>query len=84
MTDLTTIPTETLERMRTKVRTVLYILIGLDIVAVAVLAYLVVNPDTRRTAAIMAPALLMPSLALVPVVTRLSAITKVLEARAKT
>ena len=47
---------------------------GIDVVAVAVFALLLVRPDQRRLVPILAPLLLLPTFAIVPVVGRLGAI----------
>jgi hypothetical protein len=74
MTDLTQIPTTTLTRMYAKVRLIMFVAIGLDVVAVAVLAWLLMSPNQRRLVPFLAPVLLLPTIAIVPVVGRLGAI----------
>lgn len=74
MSDLSQIPTDTLQRMQRKVRTIMFALLGLDAVAVSALAYLFLTPSLRRMAFILAPALLLPTLAIVPIIGRLGAI----------
>jgi len=73
MNDLPRIPTETLRRMYAKVRTIMFVVIGIDVVAVAVFALLLVSPGQRRLVPILAPLLLLPTFAIVPVVGRLGA-----------
>ncbi len=60
--------------MSVKIRTVMFSLLGLDLVAVAALVYLLMTPSTRRMVPILAPVFLLPTLAIVPVVGRLGAI----------
>lgn len=74
MTDLTQIPTATLTRMYAKVRLIMFVAIGLDVVAVAVLVWLLMSPSQRRLVPFLAPVLLLPTIAIVPVVGRLGAI----------
>ena len=74
MNELSPIPTPTLKRMYTKVRTIMFVVIGVDVVAVAVFALLMVSPGTRRLVPILAPFLLLPTIAIVPVLGRLGAI----------
>jgi hypothetical protein len=74
MDDLKKIPTETLKRMHAKVRTIMFVALGLDAVAVAVLALLLMSPDKRRMVPYLAPILLLPTIAIVPVVGRVGAI----------
>lgn len=81
MDDLSRIPTETLQRMHQKVRTVMFALIGLDVVAVSAFAFLLLQPTMRRVVPFLAPALLLPTLAIVPVVGRMGAISLELRKR---
>jgi hypothetical protein len=81
MTDLAQIPTDTLQRMHNKVRTVMFALIGVDVVAVSVFAFLLLQPTMRRIIPFLAPALLLPTLAIVPVVGRMGAISLELKKR---
>jgi hypothetical protein len=74
MNDLSQIPTETLTRMYATVRTILFVTIGIDAVAVAAFALRMVSPGQRRLVPIVAPILLLPTIAIVPVVGRLGAI----------
>jgi hypothetical protein len=52
----------------------MFVAIGLDVVAVAVLAWLLMSPSQRRLVPFLAPVLLLPTIAIVPVVGRLGAI----------
>jgi hypothetical protein len=74
MDDLSQIPTATLQRMHNKVRTIMFALIGVDMVAVATFAFLLLQPNLRRLVPFLAPALLLPTLAIVPVVGRMGVI----------
>ena len=81
MRDLTPIPTATLERMQAKVRRIMFMLIGLDLVAVSTLAILLLDQEKRRLVPFLAPQLLLPALVTVPVVGRLGAISVELRER---
>jgi hypothetical protein len=74
MNDLTPIPTATLRRMYAKVRTIMFGAFIVDLVAVGIFAVLVMRPDSRRMVPFLAPILLLPTIALVPLVGRLGAI----------
>ncbi|MBY0491960.1 MAG: hypothetical protein K2R93_19115 [Gemmatimonadaceae bacterium] len=81
MDDLSRIPTDTLQRMHAKVRTIMFALLGLDVVAVSAFAFLLIKPELRRIVPFLAPALLLPTLAIVPVVGRMGAISLELKKR---
>lgn len=82
MTDLTQIPTDTLVRMQNKLRTVMFVILGLDLVAMAVLVFLLMSPANRRMVPFLAPVLLLPTIGIVPVVGRVGAIGVELKRRA--
>lgn len=67
--------------MHQKVRTIMFALIGLDVVAVSAFAFLLIQPNMRRVVPFLAPALLLPTLAIVPVVGRMGAISLELRKR---
>lgn len=81
MSDLAQIPTETLRRMRDRVRRLMVVMAALDAVAVTVLALLLLSPTRQRLVPFLAPILLLPTIAVVPVVMRLGAIRAELRRR---
>jgi hypothetical protein len=82
MTDLSPIPTATLQRMHAKVRRLMNALIAIDVVAVGAFALLMLSRRGRLVPFLL-PVLLLPTIALVPVVGRFGAISLELKTRAR-
>lgn len=80
MSDLKTLPAETLEAMKRRLTNWIVYLVAIDIVIVAVFVWLFTSRPASQVLPLV-PVLMLPGIAMVPFVNRAAAIRKELERR---
>lgn len=81
MTDLTTLPASTLEAMKLRLTNWLVGILAIDLLLIAGFVLVLLTKSVRH-ALPLAPLLMVPALALIPVLRRLGAVKRELTARA--